>query len=114
MKPQQVDEELVAVDGEVHLPVDEREPRAELGQGLLQPAQSAQAQSLVPGPSGQGEEVEDLRILDNLLRSITVDRLEVIGEVGRRGAHPTVQAGGDVVLQHLPRPAQAPRFRLTG
>jgi len=91
----------------VHLPTDEREPRTKLGESVLQSSSQRGLDRPLAGPFGEVEEVEDVGILDDLLRLVGVDRVEVIDEVGGGGADPAVQAGRDVVLQHLPGPRVA-------
>lgn len=105
VEQQQIDEELVAVDGEVHLSADEREAWSELGEGVLEPLSQRCLDRPFPGPLGEVEEVEDVGVLDDLLGLVGVDRIQVVGEIARRGADPAVQAGGDVVLEHRPGPA---------
>ena len=75
VKQQQIDEALVAVDGEMDLAANERELGAKLGQGLLQPTGQGSLDRALTRSLGQVKEVEDVRILHNLLGLVGVDRL---------------------------------------
>jgi hypothetical protein len=105
VEEEQVDEELVPVEGEPDLAADEGEPRAELGQGVLEAFGQGSLDGTLPGPLGQVQEVEDVGVLDDLLRLVGIDGVQVVGEVAGGGPDASVQAGGDVVLQDLPGPA---------
>ena len=105
MEQQQVDQELVAIDGERHLPADEGESRAEFGEGVLESFGQGGLDGTFAGPLGEVEEVEKVGILDDLLGLVGVNRVEMVDEVARCGADPAVQAGRDVVLENLSGPA---------
>jgi hypothetical protein len=56
----------------------------------LQPLGQRGLDRPLPPTLGQVQEVEDLRVLDDLLGLVGVDRLQVGGEIARRGADPAV------------------------
>jgi len=70
VEKQQVDVEVVAVDGEVVLPGDEREPVAELEQERLQPLDQSRLEVPFGGRTGQVEEVQNVGIAGQLLRQL--------------------------------------------
>jgi hypothetical protein len=105
VEQQQVEDVLVAVDVEPDLPVDEREPGAELPQGLDEAVHQRLLEVAFGDLLAQLEEVEDVRVLGDLLRELGVRRRQGRAEVGRRRAQPRVRAGHDLVLQDVARPA---------
>ena len=75
MKQQQIDEALVAVDGEMDLAANERELGAKLGQGLLQPTGQGSLDRAAHAIARSGQGSRRRRILHNLLGLVGVDRL---------------------------------------
>lgn len=73
VEQQQIDEEFVAVDGEVDLPADEGEPRAELGEDVLKAVGQGGFDGPLAGSGGEVEEVEDIGVLDDLLGLVGVE-----------------------------------------
>lgn len=99
MEEQQVDEELIAVHVERDLPADEAESAAQLSEGLY----GAFHQRLLEFPLRvarlDAKEVEDVRILRDLLRELGRTRVQDAIEVRRRPAEPQVSGGLDGVLE---------------
>src|SRR5262245_53178765 len=103
MEEQEVEEEVLAADLELHLAADEREADAELEEEVAHVRyESALEVSLLRlGP--EGEEVEDVRVLQRLLREVRARRRQRGLEVGQRLASALVQGRFDLGDEHVAR-----------
>jgi len=97
---EEVDEELVAVDVEAPLPSDEREPGAELEQELFDLRDEGALEVALGDVAGQGQELEAVRVLDQLLHQLGVVGREDVGEIRRGGTGSKMELGHDLVGQH--------------
>ncbi len=105
MEEQQVDGEVVPVNVEVHLSADELEPFSEFAEGVDDPVDECLLEVAFLRVPVEGEEVQQVGVLRDLLRQIRVPRREDLGEVRRRRPQPGVRCGTDLVLEHVPRPS---------
>jgi hypothetical protein len=97
---EEVDEELVAVDIEAPLPPDEREAGAELEQEPFDLSDEGVLEVALGGVAGQGQELEAVRVLDQLLHQLGVVGRQDVGEVRWGGAGSKMELGHDLVGQH--------------
>lgn len=88
----------------MHLAADERETRAELAHGVKDPVDHALLELTLGRIAVDGEELERVGVLRELLRLVGVQPLERAGEVAWRSGLPLVQAGRDLVSEHRPAP----------
>jgi hypothetical protein len=104
VEEQEVDEEVVALDVEVHVPTDESEPGTELPKSLCDPADHAVLEFALRRISVDSEEVEGVRVAGDLLREFGVAVRENAGVVARCGSLALVQARADLVCQDRSAP----------
>jgi hypothetical protein len=110
VEEQQVGLEVVAGNIEVHLPANEREPLPELAEGVNYAVHEDLLEVAFLCVPVEGEEVQHVRVLRDLLRQIRLPRWEDVGEVRRRRLQPRVRCGADLVLEHVSRPTVCSRL----
>lgn len=103
LKQEQVDEELLTLHLETDLPTDEC--ATELSQGVLQPRHQRILQFAFPSVPVEAEEIEDVRIPQDLSSLIGVETVEMTREVVGCSPDPGPQIGGNVMFQDFPGPA---------
>lgn len=81
VEEQQIDEEVIALDIEVDLTTDEREPGAELTQSVDDALDEPILEPALRGIAVDGEELECERILGELLSKLGVGAFESVREV---------------------------------
>ena len=94
---EEVDEEVVALDLEVHLAADEREPGPEFTQGVDHLVHERLFEVALRDAGAQAEEVEDVGVLRELLGELGVCGRKVLDEVRRGCTDALVRAGHDLV-----------------
>ncbi len=99
VEEQQIDEEVVALDIEVDLTTDEREPGAELTQSVDDALDEPILELALGGVPVDGEELERERILGDLLSQLGVWAFESARKVRRGRPLPRVQVRLDLVSQ---------------
>lgn len=83
MQKQEIGEELVAVDLEVHLSANEREAWSELAEGIRDADDYALFQLKLTGVAVDREEIQRARITSDLLSEVRFDRRESTGIIAR-------------------------------
>ena len=100
MEEEEVDVEVLAPDFEVHLAAHEREADAEFEEEIAHVLEQAALEVPLLRIGAQREEVEDVWILQGLLREVGVGRRERALEVRECLACALVQAGFNLAEQH--------------
>src|SRR5450432_2570785 len=101
VEEEEVDVEVLASDLEVHLAAHEREADAELEEEVAHVLEQAALEVPLLRVGAQREEVEDVRVLQGLLREVGVGRRERALEVRERLACALVQASLNLGEQHV-------------
>src|SRR5690606_11005954 len=102
---QQVDVEVVVAELEVHLPAHEGEAAAEFEQEALDVVDQGLLDLALAARVGGAEEVEQVRILEDLRGHVRVGRGQGVLEVVERLALALVGAAVDLELQDAAAPA---------
>lgn len=105
MVEEQVDDEVLPADFERHLPADEGESAAELEQEALDVIDERLLDLAFAPRIGGAEEIEQVRILEDLRGHVRVDRRQREREVALRLALAFVQAAFDLQRQNAAAPA---------
>ena len=101
VEEQEVEVEVLVVDHEMHLTPDEREADAELQHEVAHVIEEPAFKIALLSIGAEGEEVEDVRILQRLLREIGVRWGQRHFEVRERLARTLVEAGLDLRDEHV-------------
>jgi hypothetical protein len=107
---EQVDAEFLAADLQQILAADEREADAELEQEGTDMFEQAALQLSLLRVGAQGQEVEVVWVLENLLRQLGLRRRQGPVEVGQGFALPVVEPALDLVDEHVAAPAVLDRL----
>lgn len=86
-------------------------PGAELAHRVEDPVDHALLELALGGVPVDGEELERVGVLRELLRLVGIQLLERGGEVARRGRLPIMQSGSDLVSEYRPAPPVMCVFR---
>jgi len=101
----QIDVELLVSDIELVLPPDKSKPLAKLQQEFFQVADQFGFQLAFVERFGQGEEIENIGILEGLLHQVRLMRRQRQGEIGPGLAVPGMGLRLDLHRQNVPAPA---------
>ena len=105
MVEEQVDVVVLVADIEAMLPADEGEALSELDQEFLQMTDERGLEFALMEWLGEGEEVEDVGVLERLQYEVRLRRGEHGGEVGDGFALPDVRACADLQAESVAAPA---------
>ncbi|MNT69842.1 hypothetical protein D3C72_2081840 [compost metagenome] len=105
MVEQQVDEKLLAAHVQQHLPTNEGKTRTQLQQEIGDVLHQRAFDLAFLCFIAQAKEIEAVRVFQRLNGQIGLRRGQALIEVGNGFARALQQAGFDMDVQHIPRPA---------
>ena len=110
MVKQQVEVKILVTHLEMHLPPDERKPRAHLQQQLLHMLHQPAFQVPLLRRLAEREKIERVRILQNLPRHVRLRRRQRVCEIRDSPPAALMQPRFDLHRQHRPAPPMLHRL----